>query len=68
MGPGPDRREAPDNGPWAAAQCRAAEPLIGGSNLSAARGREPHAWARVGWPEKETEWPSSDEQYSFDFI
>jgi hypothetical protein len=36
--------------------------------MSGAREREPHVGARVGWPEKETEWPSLDEQYGFGFI
>jgi hypothetical protein len=36
--------------------------------VSGAWEREPRARARVGQPEKETEWPSPDEQYSFDFI
>jgi hypothetical protein len=36
--------------------------------ISGAREREPCAWARVGRPETETEWPSLDEQYGFVFI
>jgi hypothetical protein len=36
--------------------------------ISGAREREPRARARVGRPEKETEWPSPDEQYGFSFI
>jgi hypothetical protein len=36
--------------------------------VSGTREREPRAQARVGPPEKETEWPSSDEQYGFSFI
>jgi hypothetical protein len=36
--------------------------------ISGTQERELHARARVGRPEKETEWPSPDEQYNFGFI
>jgi hypothetical protein len=36
--------------------------------VSDTREREPRMRARVGWPEKEMEWPSLDEQYGFGFI
>jgi hypothetical protein len=36
--------------------------------VSGARESETRVRARVGWPEKEMEWPSLDEQYGFGFI